>query len=63
MPAKQTTPEQHAMLHKHWPNDCCLCAKEQEIEGLKLEIKVLQTEIDKLRAEITHIYTGVRKNE
>ena len=34
MSAKQGI-NQHTLLHRQWPNDCCLCNKEEEIERLK----------------------------
>lgn len=48
MPIKQTTPEQHAMLHKHWPNDCCLCNKEIELEEAKNILKECCEKLNKL---------------
>jgi hypothetical protein len=40
-PTKQHI-NQHDILHQHFPNDCCLCKKEQEIARLKKENEELR---------------------
>ena len=30
--------DQHNMLHRHWPNDCCLCRQESRIRELEAEL-------------------------
>jgi len=46
MAAKTTTPDQHLMLHKYWPNDCCLCGHESTILRLELEVAKLKMDIE-----------------
>lgn len=38
-PAKFLSADQHRLLHRHWPDDCCLCHKEVEIQRLKEKIE------------------------
>ena len=35
MATKSTTAEQHELLHKHWPGDCCLCKTEAELSSAR----------------------------
>ena len=27
--------DQHIVLHEHWPDDCCLCHLEEDIQAYK----------------------------
>lgn len=45
--AKTTTPQQHDMLHLHWPNDCCLCTREQRITELEEALLDANERIDR----------------
>ena len=40
MPAKTPYINQHSILHQYWPDDCCLCKKEEEIAELKAKLNV-----------------------
>lgn len=46
--AKSTTPQQHIMLHQHWPNDCCLCNHEAVIIALRKERALLRVALRNL---------------
>ena len=41
MSAKALTENQHLILHEYWPNNCCLCSKNDEIDALKQQIATL----------------------
>ena len=35
MATKALSADQHDMLHRRWPSDCCLCNAEEKIGSLK----------------------------
>lgn len=47
--AKQTTPEQHRVLERYWPNNCCLCMYEARITELELRLNEAEQTIILLR--------------
>ncbi len=50
--AKTTTPQQHDLLHRYWPRDCCLCNHEVTIFDLKQRIDELERALYQAREEI-----------
>ena len=38
--------DQHALLHTHWPNNCCLCARETDLAALRAENERFRGEIE-----------------
>lgn len=34
--------DQHDLLHRQWPTNCCLCAKELVITDLQLKVRELE---------------------
>ena len=51
-PTKVTTPQQHDMLHLHWPRSCCLCAHEATIKEQADRIKDLEAGIRALEGRL-----------
>lgn len=52
MATKTTTPLQHQVLHRIWPNDCCLCNHETSLIDQTLRIGDLEEQLAEAQEEI-----------
>lgn len=55
---KCLTADQHLMLHKAYPGDCCLCSSQLQLAQTLLDNVRLREEIDQLKSEVETLRRG-----
>ena len=54
---------QHDILHKHFPDDCCLCKAENTIILQGTEKLLLEQKCDKIKEQLTKAETRLRESQ
>ena len=61
MPPTKQSINQHNILHQHFPNDCCLCAKEKDISYLQDKITRRNKQIADLQYRNSRLKEAIRE--
>jgi predicted nuclease with TOPRIM domain len=56
MATKALTTDQCQVLHKHWPDDCCLCKSKERIAELERERDEAREKLAKSEEEYCKLY-------